>query len=370
MIKNLLAFTFLLSISLNTQAQNELVKDTTYLRYNRTPGSEKLANYMVVRTKLPSGMYEFEEYYKFTSPMMLKKKYIGYGNGKKDGAYQEYDREGFIEEEGSYTEDKKEGLWTYYKNGQLSCKVSYTNDEKEGTATYYANNEELYTWQFHNGKSDGFNRSYYEDGTLKFEGTYINGELEGTSIDYDKKGDTSVVAIHKNGKLNGPYKRYRKNGNFMSVGSYTDNNESGEWKWYREDGTLASHEFYNDEGKLKDVTFYDEKGQEIRSRKKDVFTGLVEEKNKLNKVIREHITKNYEYPPDLFQKGIEGRVYVKFQIDKEGKVCDIECKSDTHPALELQAKNLIAGIPRQNPARIHNMPMGVLFAIPLVFQIR
>ncbi|WP_299180689.1 TonB family protein [uncultured Aquimarina sp.] len=369
-MKNYYTFLFFLIVSTISIGQQVQPSDTTYLRYDRSAGYPTLSNYMMVKTKLPSGKYEFKEYYRFNEPMTLKASYEGFGNGKKEGFYKEYTKDVFIKEEGEYEDDKKVGEWTYYRKGQLQCKVSYIDGKKEGVSVYYANGKELYTWNYKNGKSHGYNKSYYEDGTPKFEGTYNQGKLEGEISEYDKKGFLRTISLYKNGKRHGAFTRYRSDGNVMGTGTYAEGKEIGEWTWYRKDGSIASRELYSDKGKLKKAKFYNQKGEEIKTRKKDVFIGVIEEKKKLKKIIQAHVKGKFNYPETMYQKGIEGKVYVMFKITKEGNVSDIDYRSDTHNSLEIQAKNLIASIPKQNPAIIHNMPMDVWFSIPMVFRIK
>ncbi|WP_405206400.1 TonB family protein [Aquimarina sp. LLG6339-5] len=369
-MKNYFTFSLFLILTTTCIAQKAQSVDTTYLRYDRSPGYPTLSNYVVVKTKLPSGKYEFKEYYRFNEPMSLKASYEGFGNGKKEGLYKGYTKDIFIKEEGAYEEDKKVGEWIYYKKGQLQCKVSYVDGKKEGTSVYYANGKELYTWNYKNGKSHGYNKSYYEDGTPKFEGTYNEGKLEGKISEYDKKGFLRTISLYENGKRHGTFTRYRSDGNVMGTGTYAEGKEIGEWTWYRADGSMSSRELYSDKGKLKKATFYNKKGEAIKTRKKDVFTGVIEEKKKLKKIIQAHVKGTFNYPQTMYQRGIEGKVYVKFKITKDGNVSDIDYRSDTHNSLEIQAKNLIASIPKQKPAIIHNLPMDVWFSIPMIFRIK
>ncbi|AXT49499.1 TonB family protein [Aquimarina sp. BL5] len=369
-MKNYYIFSLFLIIVTTCIAQKEPSVDTTYLRYNRSPGYATLSNYVVVKTKLASGAYEFKEYYRFNEPMSLKATYEGFGNGKKHGFYKEYTKDIFIKEEGEYKDDKKVGEWIYYKKGQLQCKVSYVDDKKEGASVYYANGKELYTWHYKNGKSHGHNKSYHDDGTPKFEGTYIEGKLNGKATEYDKKGFLRTISFYEKGKRHGAFTRYRSDGNVMGAGTYAEGKEIGEWIWYRKNGSIASRELYSEKGRLKKATFYNEKGEEIKTRKKDVFTGVIEEKKKLKRIIQAHVKGKFNYPQTMYQRGIEGKVFVKFKIKKDGNVSDIDYRSDTHNSLEIQAKNLIASIPKQKPAIIHNLPMDVWFSIPMVFRIK
>ncbi len=58
--------------------------------------------------------------------------------GKREGAYRQYDYNGKILKEGNYKDDKEEGLFSFYTyNGDLSKTEVYQNGELNGTSHYY-----------------------------------------------------------------------------------------------------------------------------------------------------------------------------------------------------------------------------------------
>jgi antitoxin component YwqK of YwqJK toxin-antitoxin module len=68
--------------------------------------------------------------------------------------------------EGSYKDGKKDGLWTdYYKNGQKSSEITYKNGREYIIRTYKDGEREgLWTWWYGNGQK--FYEDIYKDGEL------------------------------------------------------------------------------------------------------------------------------------------------------------------------------------------------------------
>lgn len=69
--------------------------------------------------------------------------------------------------------------------------------------------------------------------------------------------------------------------------------------------------------------------------------------------------------------GITGvqRINTVFTIDKNGNVTDVIIRGP-HPALEKEAKRLIKKIPQMEPGLQRNVPVGVVYTLPIVFDAR
>ena len=86
--------------------------------------------------------------------------------------------------------------------------------------------------------------------------------------------------------------------------------------------------------------------------------------------VKEFIQANFntELAVDL---GLEGtqKIYVTFKIDKTGRVADIRSRAP-HPRLEAEAKNVVNSLPRMIPGKQRGVPVGVLYALPIMFQVK
>ncbi|NNE32620.1 MAG: energy transducer TonB [Winogradskyella sp.] len=71
------------------------------------------------------------------------------------------------------------------------------------------------------------------------------------------------------------------------------------------------------------------------------------------------------------QNGLSGVqiIQTQFKIDKDGNVVDIKTRA-SHPALENEAKRVINKIPKMEPGLQRNTPVGVIYTLPIKFQVR
>lgn len=132
-------------------------------------------------------------------------------NGKKEGIWTTYYRNGNIESKGSYSNGEKKGEWNeYHENGKLKEEGSYLNDKK------------VSTWN-----------TYYDDGSTLYEtgsyGSYNAGGKNGAWKTYHKNGALKIGCYYNRGYLNGRYEQYRKDGSLKKSGIMEDNEETGIW---------------------------------------------------------------------------------------------------------------------------------------------
>lgn len=66
--------------------------------------------------------------------------------------------------------------------------------------------------------------------------------------------------------------------------------------------------------------------------------------------------------------GLSGkqRIYVKFKIDKYGKVVDVAARAP-HPRLEQEALKVITSLPKMIPGKQRGVPVGVVYSLPIIF---
>ena len=69
--------------------------------------------------------------------------------------------------------------------------------------------------------------------------------------------------------------------------------------------------------------------------------------------------------------GLTGKqtIRTQFKIDKTGQVTDIKVNG-THPELEKEAERVINIIPEMTPGKQHDKNVGVIYYLPIVFQVQ
>ena len=96
---------------------------------------------------------------------------------------------------------------------------------------------------YYSGDSDIF-RQYYNDHSLRAEGTVVNGRREGRWVFYFPNGNIQVEGNYIDGKEDGPYRVYRENGAPYYIGQYTAGVRTGTWEIYDQEGNLVTKQDY------------------------------------------------------------------------------------------------------------------------------
>ncbi|HEA29866.1 MAG TPA: energy transducer TonB, partial [Leeuwenhoekiella sp.] len=132
---------------------------------------------------------------------------------------------------------------------------------------------------------------------------------------------------------------------------------------------------------VKDVS-YEEPAEEIADvpfaviENVPVYPGCENEKNNaakkacMSEKISEFVRKkfNTELGSELGLSGIN-KVYVQFKINKQGGVEFMGARGP-HPRLEQEAERVTKLLPKMTPGMQRGKAVGVLYALPIVFQIQ
>jgi protein TonB len=82
------------------------------------------------------------------------------------------------------------------------------------------------------------------------------------------------------------------------------------------------------------------------------------------------IRANTAYPKDAVILGIQGKVFVKFLIDKAGNVCDVSLERPVDPLLDKEALRVVKAMPQWKPARQNTKAVKVFLVVPIHFVLK
>ena len=102
-----------------------------------------------------------------------------------------------------------------------------------------------------------------------------------------------------------------------------------------------------------------------------VFPGCENEADKracFQSMMQRHISKNFRYPQEAQQKGIQGRVNLMFTIDEQGNIVNIR-RRGPDKLLEDEAVRIISLLPKMTPGKYERKPAKVPFSIPIYFKL-
>lgn len=189
--------------------------------------------------------------------------------GKKEGIWKVFYKNGNIKEEKNYHHGKLHGYYKVYnkegvlldaikyKNGEVNLNSNNIETDIEIKEEYDDNGNLIFQGSYKNNIPIGVHRKYNEKGAVVKSTTYNilgniiaegialeNGKENGSWIYYYEGNNKKAEGNYNNGKKNGVWKYYYPNGKIKQKGSYLQEKLTGAWHWYYITGELLREEYY------------------------------------------------------------------------------------------------------------------------------
>lgn len=85
--------------------------------------------------------------------------------------------------------------------------------------------------------------------------------------------------------------------------------------------------------------------------------------------LRTYIAEHTEYPPLATENGIQGTVYVRFVVKKNGSVGEVQVTRGVDPLLDEEALRVVKSLPKFKPGIQGGRPVNVWFSVPIYFKL-
>jgi periplasmic protein TonB len=80
------------------------------------------------------------------------------------------------------------------------------------------------------------------------------------------------------------------------------------------------------------------------------------------------ITDNIRYPIEAQRNYISGRVFVKFVVEKDGSIGDVEVKKSLGYGCDEEAVRVVKLMPKWNPGSQNGKLVRVYYNMPILFK--
>ena len=81
------------------------------------------------------------------------------------------------------------------------------------------------------------------------------------------------------------------------------------------------------------------------------------------------LSTNLRYPEEAAKNDVQGRVVVKFIVDKDGSVRDATVVKGVDKELDKEAIRLVMSMPKWVPAKVNEQVVASYFNLPVTFKI-
>ncbi|MGL4631461.1 MAG: TonB family protein [Leadbetterella sp.] len=202
--------------------------------------------------------------------------------------------------------------------------------------------------------------------------TTMSQELK--KVNDKKKGEQYSVLKNNEAIKHGEYKKFSSDKTLLVRGFFKQNVPDSIWDCFRTDGQLLL-KYDHRKG---EVVFNDEKNQQIKKTYKIMSNGELVKANFSREPIFLYgdgfllyeIISKLEYPTRAMARNIQGKVYVSFQLSRDGTVSDYIVKQSLDKELDQEAIRIIKLLPQAwVPGLVDNQPVDVEITIPITFKL-
>lgn len=250
-----------------------------------------------------------------------------YNRGVLNGLFSAYYPNQNLQSQGEYSKGMQIGLWQYwYENGQMKEERFYSKEIQEKRAQNFP------YYQIYNIWSEAGEQTV-KDGS---------GLYDGDSEPYIYNPDVDIFA----------------------QGNLTNGFRTGLWVGTRETGEKYYEEEYKNGLLIKGIS-YDSANNTYTY---NIIEEIALPKNGIEAFYRQ-LSKYIIYPKSARKKGIEGRVFIQFVVNKTGNLEDIKVLKGISPDCDQAAVNALKQMPPWNPGLIRGQVVRQKMSIPILFKL-
>jgi len=228
-------------------------------------------------------------------------------------------------------------------HSQINTEKHFYNDKWDKCDSLSARHVEIYSYA-DTLKMSGIIKTSLITGQLESECAYIDIKSsirDGASIYYHENGKVKSNSTYRKGILNGEVTTYYSDGQIKRKDQF-------------EEGKFISGSCYTALGK--DTTHFD-----FQVNPQFVGGDLAR-----MKFLAEHLS----YPADAAARGIGGKVVVKFIVQENGQISNVEINKSVDPFLDKEAIRVVKLMKPWIPGIEDGEKVSVLFKLPINFKLQ
>lgn len=96
---------------------------------------------------------------------------------------------------------------------------------------------------------------------------------------------------------------------------------------------------------------------------------IVEFMPEFNGDLGKWLGKNLKYPVRAQEMGVQGKVYIEFIIERDGRITDAKVLRSVHPDLDNEALRVVNSMPKWKPGMQRDKAVRVKFTLPISFRL-
>lgn len=317
-----------------------------------------------------------------------------------DGSHTFY-RDGIIEKTFNYRKEEVISQIDYYSNGQPQLQVPGEVELRGEYKMWHPNGQLSFTGYYQENLKQGDFELFDESGKSLKKGTYEKGKLlwgEPVIMDITYKNPEVAAHYEKGEEALNQYLTTKAAGIDPSKIVYSDKefylnfifDENGKLTDIFNNTYSAEAEKESIKSILKDCPAFipamvenipvkssqlfalriSANGVQLTSEEK-VYTSVDESPQFRGgpMALRNYISSQLKYPVKAIESRIQGKVFVSFVVNKDGKISDANVVQGVHPLLDEEALRVVGDMPKWKAGMMHGKEVRVAYTMPISFNL-
>ncbi len=299
------------------------------------------------------------------------------------------------------TNDKYEALYKNQleKNSTILRTWYHYTVEEVNTETYilkryYPDTKQMtdfYTYSSPNLLiKNGTFEEWWDNGNPKMQGEYNYGQPSGKWSYYDaESGKTTKSGFFRKGVKEGKWSFfYKKNGKTKAEINYSNDQRNGPFKLFNEDDMLIANGLYF-KGQIENITWQTEDSaayQYFLTQDIEGTRGMIQqmpsyeqcddlefEQSRIrctDKKLLAELNSRIKYPSKAEDLSLEGVAIVRFVVDAEGKVTNVNVERGLCKEIKTELERVFEELPRWTAGKLDGKPIDVEYEIAIPFSLQ
>lgn len=273
---------------------------------------------------------------------------------------------------------------------EIECQYAPSNDFTGTCEAFYSSGELRSQTDFVNALRHGNHIEYYENGKTAASCTFNKERYISEAIRYSENG-VIIFKMVLDSTETGSFIHYGENGKLiLATGQFKNSYRDGVWRFYDENGALIETQEHDSDETREDIKrnrtetaiivpaeeTIDELFLEQYGMPKEILPEtIVDEPDvyaeypKGISKMQEFIMTNVQYPESARIKGDQGKVYVSFIVELDGRRTGVRIVRGVCSSLDAEAIRLVKSMPNWKPAVYQGQNVRSKVYLPINFTL-
>lgn len=213
----------------------------------------------------------------------------------------------------------------------------------------------------------GFYKSYWDDGSIREQGTYQYGRKHGLWVEAEPGKGKSASGEYDNHRKEGLWTQLDSNGMVESVYNFHDDRRHGKFFLYNAAGDKTNEGLYRNDTLIAELF------------KQPLFTKPYIQNCKVelvpdvyqcsDNVVIQYVYSELKYPSSAKEHRIEGKAVAQWDVNADGSISNIRVPKAISDDIEKEILRVLAKLPSWKPGTKDGVPVRQTVSLPVNFKL-